>query len=106
MSLFDAYLNSLNLALKERDVRTDTFVIRKTVNYLEKVVDDIYADEPEIVRKLKRELDIYLESDVHMLATLDSLFVEDFSKNAGIYDKNMDKLRGLREKIEKLLKTA
>jgi Berberine and berberine like len=105
MSLYEAYLKSLDLALK-RDIRTDTFVIKRTVSYLEKVVSDIHEGDAVVIERLKGILDSYLELDIHITVTLDQLFGnKDF--NDRIYQQNLSRLQQLKEKIDSLLlKTA
>ena len=99
MSLHNAYLKSLELALN-RNIRTDTFVIRRTVSYLKKVVSDIYESDPKIIQQISDKLDEYLDSTVHLEVQLDTLFGDRDPLDNRIYEINIAKLYELKTKID------
>lgn len=101
MNLYNAYITSLDLALK-RDPKTDSFVISKTVMYLEKAVVDIGESDRNSLKRLGTMLDEYLELDEHVSARLELLFGEN-GEDFKIYSRNLGRLRGLSEKINSLL---
>ena len=100
MSLHSAYLKSLELALN-RNIRTDTFVIRRTVSYLKKAVSDIYESDPKIVRQISDKLDEYLNSTVHLEVQLETLFGDNNDPLSNrIYEVNIAKLHELKAKVD------
>ena len=99
MSLHSAYLKSLELALN-RNIRTDTFVIRRTVSYLKKAVSDIYESDPKIVRQISDKLDEYLNSTVHLEVQLETLFGDNDPLSNRIYEVNIAKLHELKAKVD------
>lgn len=101
MSLHSAYLKSLELALN-RNIKTDTFVIRRTVSYLKKVVSDIYESDPKIIQQISEKLDEYLDSTVHLEVQLDALFGDIHPLDHRIYEVNLAKLYELKTKIDRL----
>ena len=102
MSLYNAYLKSLELALS-RDIRTDTFVIRKTVSYLDKVIIDIHKGDSKVIRELSDKLEGYLDSTIHLEVTLEDLFGHLDDGNKKIYERNIARLHELKAKIDYLL---
>jgi hypothetical protein len=98
MSLHSAYLKSLELALN-RNIRTDTFVIRKTVSYLKRAISDIYESDPKIVRQISDKLDEYLNSTVHLEVQLKTLFEDNDPLSNRIYEVNIAKLHELKAKV-------
>ena len=99
MSLHSAYLKSLELALN-RNIRTDTFVIRRTVSYLKKAISDIYESDPKIVRQISDKLDEYLNSTIHLEVQLETLFGDNDPLNNRIYEVNIAKLYELKTKVD------
>ncbi len=104
MGLYNAYLKSLELALC-RDIRSDTFVIRKTVSYLSKAISDIYSGDPKVLEEIARRLDEYLDSTIHLEVQLETLFGEGDPLDNRIYEINIAKLNELKSKVDYLLST-
>lgn len=102
MTLYSAYLTSLDLALS-RDIRSDTFVIKKTVSYLEKVVTDIHKGDPKIIKEMSNKLEEYFDSTIHLEVTLEDLFGHLDNDNKRIYERNIAKLYDLKARIDYLL---
>ena len=99
MSMSNSYIKSLELALNRNPV-SDTFVIRRTVSYIEKVLQDLKESDPSTIEKINKILTEYLNSDVHFEITMDSLFGDKDLLQRSVYQFNMSKIRMLKEKID------
>lgn len=100
MNLYNAYVTSLELALS-RDIYSDVFVIKKTVSYLEKVIEDIYQGDQSIIERMDRLLEDYFESEIYVESVLNALFVK--KELSQRYEMNVDRLKNLHKKIKSLL---
>ena len=100
MTMYSAYLASLRLAL-ERDMCSDTFVIKKTVGYLDKMVEDVCFSNRLTIEDMDRMLDEYFQSEPYLESVLNILFLRD--KQTRIHEMNERKLREFHSKIKDLL---
>lgn len=101
-SLYQSYLKAFDLALK-RDMRSDTFVLKKTISYIDKAIDSIAENDIEILKLLHQRILDHLDSEQLIEIHIDMAFGETDYLKKGIFDANMKKILYLKEKIEKLI---
>lgn len=101
-SLYQAYLKALDLAIN-RDLRVDTFVIKKTVNYIQNALDSIAETDQQTLKDLHQRLVNYLESEELVEIQMDMIFGETEYIKKNIFDINIQKISSLKEKIEELI---
>lgn len=102
-TLLDAYLTSLTLAL-QRDLTTDTFVLKRSMAYLINAIKAIHEIEPNFSRVMLENLEEFLSSERNTELQLEALFAESRQKNY-IYNSNMDQLFRFRDTLHELLDT-
>lgn len=101
-SLYQSYLKAFDLALK-RDMRSDTFVLKKTINYIDKAIDSMAENDIQILKLLHQKIVDYLDSEQLIEMRMDMAFGETDYLKKGIFDVNMKKILYLKEKIDVLL---
>ncbi len=86
----NTYLSSLKVIF-DRDLASDTFVIKTSASYLMKSVESIYNTEPDTIAIALRELDAFLNSEKMISFQLEAEFLsEDISQ---CYNTNLKVLR-------------
>ena len=101
-SLYKAYLKALDLAIN-RDLRADTFVIKKTVNYIQNALDSMAEADQQTLKDLHQKIVDYLESEELIEIRMDMMFGETEYLKKNIFDINIQKISSLKEKIEELI---
>lgn len=101
-SLYQSYLKAFDLALK-RDMRSDTFVIKKTINYIDKAINSMAENDIEILKALHQKIVDYLDSEQLIETRMDMIFGETDYLKKSIFDVNMEKILHLKDKIDMLL---
>lgn len=101
-SLYQAYLKALDLAIN-RDLRVDTFVIKKTVNYIQNALDSIAETDQQTLKDLHQKISDYLESEELVEIQMDMMFGETEYVKKNIFDINIQKIYSLKKKIEELI---
>jgi hypothetical protein len=100
MSLYNAYLKSLIYALK-RDISTDTFVIKRSINQVRGALEDMIDNEPETAKEILAYISEFLESELVMEKALFSTFTPMGSpSDHRIFNINVSKIVQLKEEIE------
>ena len=100
-TLLDAYLTSLTLAL-QRDLTTDTFVLKRSMAYLINAIKAIHEIEPKFSRVMLEKLEEFLSSERNTELQLEALFAENGKKNY-VYNFNMNQLFRFRDTLHELL---
>ncbi len=96
----NTYLSSLKVIF-DRDLASDTFVIKTSASYLMRSVENVYNTEPDTIAIALRELDAFLNSEKMISFQLEAAFLSaDISQ---CYNTNLKVLRELKDKLEGIL---
>jgi hypothetical protein len=101
-SLYQAYLKALDLAIN-RDLRVDTFVIKKTVNYIQNALDSMAEVDQQTLKDLHQKIIDYLDSEELVEIRMDMMFGETEYLKKNIFDINIQKISSLKKRIEELI---
>ena len=96
----NTYLSSLKVIF-DRDLASDTFVIKTSASYLMKSVENIYSTEPDTIATALHELDAFLNSEKMIGFQLEAAFLS--TEISHCYNTNLKVLQELKDKMERIL---